>query len=261
MIWSRASRGSSKSRAIQHIDVEHAGDTYRVKLRSARTARRLTLRVSHSTGDVVLTLPHRVPLADATAFAQRHAAWIGARLRRLPEPAPFVPGALIPIRGFHHRIVHAPDRRGTVWVETPTSAADVPEEPLLCVAGDLPHLARRLTDYLKRSAKHDLETAVNHYCALLDTPSRPVTVRDTTSRWGSCSANGSLNFSWRLILAPAFVLDYLAAHEVAHLVHMNHSRKFWELTKKLCADTDRAEAWLNAHGPQLYRYGKARGED
>lgn len=256
MIWSRAIRGSSTSRAVQHIDVEHAGDTYRVKLRAPSTARQLTLRVSHANGDVVLTMPRRTKLADAMSFAQRHAAWIGARLRRLPEPVPFAPGEIIPIRGLNHRIAHTPDRRGTVWVEFPEDAL-----PSLYVTGDAPHVSRRVGDYLKRSAKQDLETAVARYCGLLAIPARAVTVRDTTSRWGSCSASGNLNFSWRLILAPAYVLDYLAAHEVAHLEHMNHSKKFWSLTKKLCAETERAEAWLNTNGPTLHRYGKSRIEN
>ena len=153
-------------------------------------------------------------------------------------------------------IAHRPEERGTVWIELPPAAGQTADAPLLCIAGDEPHITRRVTDYLKRCAKQDLQAAVSYYCGMLQIPSRPVTVRDTTSRWGSCSASGSLNFSWRLIFAPAFVLDYLAAHEVAHLVHMNHSKKFWALTKKLCSETDSAEAWLNAHGPQLYRYGK-----
>jgi len=261
MIWSRAIRGSSKPRTAEHIDVEHAGDVFHVKLRAVRAARRLTLRVSHSSGDVVLTMPHHLALTDAIDFAQRHAAWIGARLRRLPEPIPFAHNAIIPIRGYDHRIVHKPEQRGTVWIEPAAISTEALDLPSLCVAGEAPHLTRRVTDYLKRRAKQDLEAAVAHYCGLLNVPTRSVSVRDTTSRWGSCSANGGLNFSWRLILAPAFVLDYLAAHEAAHLIHMNHSRKFWALTKKLCAETDRAEAWLNAHGPQLYRYGKTDAEN
>lgn len=258
MVWSRAIRGSSVSRAVHHIDVQHAGDVYRVKLRSVHAARRLTLRVSHASGDVVLTIPQRVALADAQDFAERHAAWIGARLKRLPEPIPFEPGALIPVRGVDHCIVHAPGRRGTVWMEEAQPAGEDAGAPRLCVAGERPHLGRRLTDYLRRLAKEDLEASVKHYCESLHIPARSVTVRDTTSRWGSCSASGNLNFSWRLIFAPAFVLDYLAAHEVAHLIHMNHSQKFWAVTRQLCPETERAEAWLNAHGPKLYRYGKAR---
>lgn len=227
-------------------------------LRPTPTARRITLRVSYSSGAVILTVPRRVALRDATDFAQRHAAWIGARLRRLPERIPFECGAVIPIRDHEHRIVHAPDRRGAVWVEPPAVSNLDSELPMLCVAGDGSHLSRRVTDYLKRLAKKDLEASVRFYCGVLGVPPRSVTVRDTTSRWGSCSSAGGLNFSWRLIFAPAFVLDYLAAHEVAHLKHMNHSPKFWALAKQLCAETDRAEAWLNVHGTKLHRFGKAK---
>ena len=261
MVWSRAIRGSSSQRAAHHIDVEHAGSVYRVQLRSAQSARRLTLRVSHASGNVVLTMPARVAFGDAKAFAERHAAWIGARLKRLPDPVPFEPGALVPLRGTDHRIVHLPERRGTVWTEIHALAAADDCAFALCVAGERAHLPRRISDYLKRLAKEDLEAAVRHHCQSLHIPPRSVTVRDTTSRWGSCSASGSLNFSWRLILAPSFVLDYLAAHEVAHLVHMNHSAKFWAITQKLCADTDRAEAWLNANGSKLYRYGKSHSDE
>lgn len=260
MAWRRAIRGSSPAGANQHIEVEHAGDTYRVLLRAAPTARRITLRVSHSAGNAVLTAPPRAAMTDVLAFAQRHAAWIGARLRRLPEPIPFEAGEVIPIRGYPHLIQHRPEKRGTVWIEQRHMLEGAIPETTLCVAGDAPHVSRRVADYLKRAAKSDLEAAVEHYCRKLDMPTRCVTVRDTTSRWGSCSATGSLNFSWRLILAPAFVLDYLAAHEVAHLVHMNHSKKFWTLLRRMCPETDRAEAWLNVNGPQLYRYGKPKPE-
>jgi predicted metal-dependent hydrolase len=260
MLWSRAIRAPLVSRAVEHIEIKHAGEAYRVLLRATPTARRITLRVSYSSGAVILTMPHRVALTDAVDFAQRHAAWIGARLRRLPEPIPFECGAVIPLRDVDHRIVHAANRRGTVWVETAGTAAEGTELPQLCVAGDASHVSRRIADYLKRAAKQDLDASVKHYCGVLGIQPRSVTVRDTTSRWGSCSSSGGLNFSWRLIFAPAFVLDYLAAHEVAHLKHMNHSAKFWALTKRMCAETDRAEAWLNAHGSKLHRFGKSRSE-
>ena len=260
MIWRRAIRGSSPAGANRHIEVEHAGDTYRVVLRASPSARRITLRVSHSSGNAVLTMPARAAMTDAVVFAQKHAAWIGAKLRRLPEPVPFAHGETIPVRGFEHVILHMPAKRGTVWIESPAPSEVAIAQHNLCVAGEAPHVSRRVTDFLKRTAKHDLEKAVEHYCRKLEIPPRSVTVRDTTSRWGSCSASGSLNFSWRLILAPAFVLDYLAAHEVAHLVHMNHSKKFWTLLSRLCPDTDRAEVWLNSHGPQLYRYGKSKSD-
>ena len=100
----------------------------------------------------------------------------------------------------------------------------------------------------------DLEAAVQRHAATIDVKPRRLSIRDTTSRWGSCSAAGAMSFSWRLILAPPLVLDYLAAHEVAHLVHLDHSAKFWALTRRLAPETDQAEAWLRAHGAQLHRF-------
>ena len=217
------------------------------------SARRLTLRVRSATRDVVLTIPKRSTIASAREFAQRHAAWIGARLSRLPAPVPFTHGSKLPYRGVEAEIQHQPDRRGTVWIERQESFFS--EKVILAVSGDAPHVSRRVFDHLKREARRDLESAVARHCATLGVATRSVTVRDTRSRWGSCSAAGALNFSWRLIMAPPFVLDYLAAHEVAHLKHMNHSAKFWALARKLAPETDRAEVWLQAHGSQLHRYG------
>ena len=127
--------------------------------------------------------------------------------------------------------------------------------PLICVSGELPHIARRVADFLKREARKDLEAAVARHAARLSVKPRGVVLRDTASRWGSCSSTGRLNFSWRLILAPPYVLDYLAAHEVAHIVHMNHSPLFWKLTRRLFPETERAEAWLKTHGAALHRFG------
>ena len=106
--------------------------------------------------------------------------------------------------------------------------------PLLCVAGDRAHLARRVRDFLKREAKRDLEAASRRYAAMLGVAVKRVSVRDQASRWGSCTAAGVLSYSWRLIFAPPYVLDYLAAHEVAHLVEMNHSRRFWRVVARIC---------------------------
>jgi predicted metal-dependent hydrolase len=127
------------------------------------------------------------------------------------------------------------------------------------VAGEAPHVARRVEDHLRAAARTDLHAAVAMHCAKLGLRPRSLTLRDPVSRWGSCSSSGALSFSWRLILAPTYVLDYLAAHEVAHLQHMNHSTKFWAVVHRLSTDVDLAEAWLNAHGSQLHRYGRVRG--
>ena len=237
------------SAPVAHLDIADSGATYRVALKRLTSARRFTLRVRGATRDVVLTMPARSSLKSAREFAERHAAWIGARLARLPRPVTFEPHSAAPLRGIDHRIVHRPGARGVVWVERDETG------PTICVAGDLAHVARRVADFLKREARRDLEAAVARYSTALGVEARRITLRDTTSRWGSCSSSGALNFSWRLILAPSFVLDYLAAHEVAHFVHMNHSPAFWKITRRLFPETDRAEEWLKNHGADLHRFG------
>jgi predicted metal-dependent hydrolase len=234
------------------ITLEHAGETIVVALRRAATARRFTLRVRFAARDAVLTMPSRASLRDARAFAERHAAWIATRLNRLPATIPFAHGSIVPLRGVDHALLHMPGRRGTVWTE---QRDDVTTGVALCVAGHAEHVHRRVQDHFKREARRDLESAVARHTSTLGLPPRGVGLRDPVSRWGSCSSSGSLNFSWRLIMAPPHVLDYLAAHEVAHLVHLDHSPRFWALARRLCSDTDRAEAWLSAHGAHLHKYG------
>jgi predicted metal-dependent hydrolase len=237
--------------SVAEIVVSHGGEVYRVALKRVATSRRYTLRLRAASRDVLLTMPARGTLRAAREFAERHAAWIGARLARLPKPVAFAPGATAPLRGHDHLIVHRPGARGVVWVEIGADG------PLICVAGDAPHVPRRVEDFLKREARRDLEAAVARHATKLNVKPRRISLRDTSSRWGSCSTTGALNFSWRLIFAPPFVLDYLAAHEVAHIVHMNHSPIFWKLTQRLFPETERAEAWLRAHGAALHRFGAA----
>jgi hypothetical protein len=231
------------------ITVNCAGDIHLVRVRRHRQARRYTLRVVAASREIVLTMPTRGSMKHANEFAQKHGAWIEARLRRLPGAAPFAHGAVLPLRGREHRIEHRRGARGTVWLETQGG------EHLLCVAGEEAHLSRRVHDYLKREAKRDLETASRMAALTLGIDFKRVSVRDQTSRWGSCSSSGVLSYSWRLIFCPPFVLDYLAAHEVAHLVEMNHSRRFWRLVESICPHMGRAKVWLDTHGADLHCYG------
>lgn len=222
---------------------------YLVRLRRHRKARRYTLRIQAATREVILTMPPRGSLKEAKDFAQKNGGWIAARLGRLPEAAPFVDGVVVPLRGTPHRIVHRRNTRGAVWTETADG------ENLLCVAGDAPHVNRRVATYLKQEARRDLEAASRRYAAEIGVKIRRISVRDQSSRWGSCSSTGVLSYSWRLILAPAYVLDYLAAHEVAHLREMNHSIRFWRLLARLTPAMRGAKVWLDVHGTDLHRYG------
>ncbi len=237
---------------ITTLEVSHAGETYRITIRRIASARRFTLRVRAATQDVVLTIPARGSLGDAKVFANRHAAWIGAKLRLLPEKIPLSAGGLVPLRGTVHLIAQCQAGRRGVWLEEqgPTSP------PLICVNAEAPFVPRRVRDFLVKEALRDIKTAVQSHTQKLGVVPSRITLRDTTSRWGSCSSSGALSFSWRLIMAPPFVLEYLAAHESAHLVHMNHSAAFWAAVDRLTADTGRAEAWLKAHGSSLLRFGQ-----
>lgn len=231
------------------IDIVFDREVYLVRVRRHRQARRYTLRIHSATREVVLTMPPRGSLKEARAFAEKHGGWIAARIGRLPEPAPFAHGTILPLRGADHRIEHRPEQRGTVWIEQAGG------ERIVCVAGKAPHVARRVRDFLKREAKADLEAASREAAKRLGVAIKRVSIRDQSSRWGSCSTTGVLSYSWRLILAPPFVLEYLAAHEVAHLVEMNHSRRFWRLVERTCPHVTPAKTWLDMHGTNLHRYG------
>src|SRR4051812_49143862 len=183
----------------QLIEITFDGTVYPIQLRRHARAQRYTLRVQAANRAIVLTMPLRGSVKEARAFAERNGGWIAARLKRLPQAIPFADGLELLLHGVPHRIVHR-GTRGTVWIEPG-------DPPLLCVAGKAEHLARRVRDFLKREAKRDLEAASRRYAAALGVTVKRVSVRDQTSRWGSCTAAGVLSYSWRLILCPPYVLD------------------------------------------------------
>lgn len=216
-------------------------------------ARRYTLRVRHASRDVVLTMPRRASLRDARAFAERNVHWIASKIAAIPENVPFTDGETIPLRGVAHRICHRPRERGTVWIENNNGG-----DALICVSGTGAHVARRVTDFLKQEARKALSTASRAYAAKIGVTIGRIGLRDSTTRWGSCSESGSLSYSWRLIFAPPYVLDYLAAHEIAHRIELNHSDRFWALLDSMTPERRKAEAWLSANGNALHRYGGRR---
>lgn len=231
-----------------HID----GQPVRVAVRRSARARRYTLRLSHGTGEPLLVIPYRGNFEKGLAFAHSQTNWLRERLQRVPGPIPFLDGAEIPVRGKTHILRQTGSLRGIVQARGRDKETGLRK---IQVPGEEEHFARRVTDWLKKEARADLEPAVFEYAARLKVRPKRISIRDQSSRWGSCSANGTLSFSWRLVLAPPLVLDYLAAHEVAHLVEMNHSSRFWRTLERIAPDTPKAEAWLKAHGATLFRYG------
>ncbi|WEK03941.1 MAG: SprT family zinc-dependent metalloprotease [Candidatus Devosia phytovorans] len=208
-------------------------------------ARSKSYRLSLPSSGPVLTLPPHGKWAEAEAFLHRHHNWLAARIKRVPEATSFAEGTLVPLRGVDHRIIATGRVRGRVEV------AELDGEKVLLVPGDAAHQARRLTDWLKDEALADLEIQSAYHAERLGVSIKAIRMREQKSRWGSCSSTGNINYNWRLILAPPFVLDYVAAHEVAHLVEMNHSAAFWAQVKKTLPDMEKGRAWLKAHGRQL----------
>ncbi|WP_193366641.1 M48 family metallopeptidase [Pelagibius marinus] len=216
-----------------------------LELRRHPQARRITLRLTPEGDGVRLVLPNRTPIHEAVAFAERNSGWILKHLAKVPERIPFADGAVIPLLGENHVVTHDPAARGGV----------IREPGLLRVSGQPEHLPRRLGDFLKREARAEIGARARDKAARVERRVGRLSLRDTRSRWGSCNSDGDLNFSWRLILAPEVVLDYVVAHEVAHLVHLNHSQRFWKLAGRLSEDMSGAKIWLRRNANELWRYG------
>jgi len=220
-----------------------------VAVRVSPRARRLSLRVDAASRGIELVLPMRFAADVAIGFVARHRGWITARVAAIPPPLRLADGTSVPIFGVPHRIrrIAEPQRDLT---SAPVTIADGE----IWVRGDPAHLPRRVIDYLKALARREFAARARALAARLGKSVARVGVRDPKSRWGSCSSRGNLSFSWRLVLAPEAVLDYVVAHEVAHLVEMNHSPRFWRVVAGLCPDSAAPRAWLRRHRAELLSY-------
>lgn len=222
-----------------------------IEVRRHPTARRLTLRVSKTKRAVIVTVPAECRMEEAGKFLKSNLDWVRERLGRVPAPVPFADGARIPLRGVVHRVAfQGPARNRSVVTVEPAGRM-----PSLLVSGRAEHAPRRLQDWLVEQARHDLDGCVALHSRKLGVKARSITLRDQTSRWGSCTVDGLLSFSWRLVLAPTHVLDYVAAHEVAHLLEMNHGPRFWKQVTRCMPRIEEAKRWLRNYGPDLHRYG------
>lgn len=219
-----------------------------VNVRHNARARRYTLRLPQASGGPVLTIPKNGNYEEAVDFALRHVDWLKERLSDRVAPVCFEPGITIPVRGVDHVLRHEDKARGVIYQMSG-------QERAVVVPGDPAHFERRMTDWLKRLAREDIEKACTRHAANLGLHYRSISIRDQRTRWGSCSSGGRLNFSWRLILAPPEILDYVAAHEVAHLEEMNHQPQFWALVKKTCPEMNKHRRWLKANGAALHTFG------
>ena len=216
-----------------------------VEWRRSVRAQRVSLRIDPRIGTIIVTLPMRASHRAGMTLLLNHKDWLASRLAALPAAVGFTDGAIIPIAGQPHRIHHDPTARGGAFLR----------EGELVITGAAEFLRRRAHDFLRREAARRLAALVAEKSALGGLHPKRITVKDTRTRWGSCAADGSLSFSWRLVMAPDYAQDYVAAHEVAHLRHMNHGPKFWALVDHLTPHKTPAMEWLRSEAPRLLRIG------
>ena len=230
----------------RNFQIEIDGQLLPVEVRENDRAKRLTLRIIPGAKGLKVTMPSHVGDDEVEEFVIRNRNWIAARLSRQPDAVVLEPGAMVPFKGVDHRIVLSGKLRGLVEV------CEENGEMVLKVPGEAQTVSRKLVAFFKKQARSELDRVVTIHCDRLGVRAKQIRITDTTSRWGSCSSTRTLSFSWRIIMAPPEVLNYLAAHEVAHLREMNHSNRFWKLTKELCPDMEQHKSWLRVHGAKLH---------
>lgn len=229
----------------RHVDV--AGRAVPITVTENRRATRITLRIEPGGRALKLTIPYGLHHRMVDEFLERHHGWLEQRFAKLSTPNHLEHGGMLPLRGVVHRIEHTGKLRGL-----PKVGVDADGSPIISVSGLPEHTAKKLLKFLKGEARADLERLVAYHASFVKKPVKSITLKDTRSRWGSCSHEGNLSFSWRIVMAPESVIDYLAAHEVAHLDQMNHGPNFWALCHRLCPHTEEAKAWLKQHGSSLH---------
>lgn len=221
------------------------GRSVEIAVQVSARARRLSLRVDPVRGGVILVLPSRRHRPEGLRFAESRAGWILSRVARVPDRVPFADGASVPVLGVPHTVRHLPDSRRLLTLA----------EGEIRVGGPPALVERQVTMWLRAEARRMLVPRSEAAAARIGSTVAKVTVRDTRSRWGSCSSTGALSYSWRLVLAPEHVLDYVVVHEVAHLRELNHGPRFWGLVADLMPNHASARRWLKANGAALHRYG------
>jgi predicted metal-dependent hydrolase len=213
-------------------------------------ARRLSIRIDGRAGEAVVIAPSERRLAEAVAFARTKAAWMRERLEARPESSPLEPGAVVPVFGRPTRLVATGGAGAARLIEDDEGAA-------VLSGGEGEAFSRRVENLLKRLARQVLVERTEYHLRALEQRPVKVSIADTKSRWGSCSPhNRSIRYSWRVIMAPPAVADYLAAHEVAHLVHADHSPAYWSVVERLVGDHRPLRKWLRDHGPALHAVGR-----
>lgn len=224
---------------------DHVPSEPMIVRRHSRRARRMTLKIDATEGVAELVVPPGVSKAEADRFERKHRRWAARQLAQLPPRRPFVDGLELPVLDDRLLVRHRP--------EAPRVARRVDDE--LIIGGRVDQIAARVETWLREHARETLFLRVSDYASWIGRSVAGIRITDPRTRWASCSHTGTMSFSWRLILAPEAVLNYVAAHETAHLEEMNHSRRFWKLVEVLEPGFESARDWLADNGQTLHRYG------
>ncbi len=222
----------------------------RILFKVSDRARRISLRVNSADREVIVIVPGEKAISKARRFAAEHTDWINVQLENLPPAQPFIPGGQVMMRGALYQLV-SPEGRGRPKLNHIRKVINVPSP-------DAESFSGRVRRFMIREAREELEAATHHYADILGKRVGKVSIRDTSSRWGSCitrKGEGHISYSWRLIAAPEFVLEYVAAHECAHLVHADHSENFWNVCREIYPEMKAAKSWLRKNGPLLHAVG------
>ena len=217
-----------------------------VRWRRSTRARRVSLRIDARAGEVVVTLPPRANRRAGVALLTTHAAWVMEKLAALSPHIALEPGSEVPLGGVPHVVRWAPGTH---------AAARLEPGAIVVGGGTSEDVPRRVAEFLRAEARRRMEVLSAGHAARLGVKPKALKLKDTRSRWGSCAPDGTLAFSWRLVMAPDWVLDYVVAHEVAHLRELNHSPRFWAHVARLTPHRDAAVEWLRLNGPALLRVG------
>ena len=233
-----------KNKEIHRI-INIGGRNIPLRIRRNTRARRMILRVDSDIDGAVVTLPSWTSEREALLMVQEKSDWLFSKLDRMPSKILFEHSVKIPFLGNYHIVCHDPDQK-EVAIKSGNE---------IRLGGRQEHLPRRLNDWLRKEAKIIIQPKAIGMATKLNRKVGRITIRDTKSRWGSCTPSGNLSFCWRLILTPEWVLDYVIAHEVSHLRHLNHGPEFWQTVNSFNVRVDAARVWLNKNAEQLQRYG------
>lgn len=212
-----------------------------IEIKRHSRAKRMKLRYDASSGNAVVTMPPRSSERAAKKFAEKNILWLEKQRRSSPLKKLLLPGEIIPFQGVDHLIIHDADKRAGVEIISGE----------IIVGGTIEGFSVRLENFLKKQARSAIEPMAHNMAHSINQNFRRIQIRDTKSRWGSCSSTGTLSFSWRLIMTPPEILEYVVAHEISHLKEMNHSRTFWKVVDQLVSDAKTSRKWLKGEGQQL----------